>query len=101
MLILQVKELTAEKSVLEGKLARLQDDFTYNLELLDGRDAELSGYEEQFGELQEYLGQVSSENEMLNAQLCTLAKGKSRDCLLPEVIYVRILQGWHFTRSQK
>lgn len=43
--LLQVEELKQQKQALRERLGALQDDFMYNLELLDGRDAELAEFE--------------------------------------------------------
>lgn len=75
-----MKKLESQKAALDGKLGRLEDDFRYNLELLDGRDAELHSYDDQISRLHDGLDQTNNENEKLNAQLCCLAQGRSPKC---------------------
>ena len=66
---LQVEELRQQKRAALDRLLALQEDFEYNLELLDGRDAELELYERRLESLQAELQRCHHENHSLSTQL--------------------------------
>ena len=76
--MIQVQTLQDEKAAIEDKLQRLHEDFKYNLELLDGRDAELHSYEQHMIMLHACADQANEENEKLNICLCQTAQ---RECI--------------------
>jgi hypothetical protein len=65
----QIEELTGHKAALQQWIATLQQDFDYNLELLDGRDAELTHHEEHARKQSDEIVRLSAQNEELMQQL--------------------------------
>ena len=64
-----MEELRQQKRAALDRLLALQEDFGYNLELLDGRDAELAQYERQLESLQAELQRCHHESHSLSTQL--------------------------------
>ena len=74
--LLQVEELKQHKHVLREKLIKLQEDFKYNLELLDGRDRDLELLETQVEAFQAEVKQHLAEKQELGSQLQQLFERK-------------------------
>ena len=77
----QIEELAGHKAALQQWAASLQADFDYNLELLDGRDAELAQHEEWGRQQVEEIARLSAQNQELMRQL--LLAQQSRVSHLP------------------
>ena len=66
---MQIEELAAQKAALQQWAIALQEDFDYNLDLLDGRDAELAQHEEYARIQTEEIAKLSAQNQELVQKL--------------------------------
>ena len=71
----QLSEREQQLSTVSSRFLQLQQDFKYNLELLDGRDAELVQYEAEVQELQSGLEQQECLVEELQSSLTKAQTG--------------------------
>ncbi len=77
MIPLQLTEREEQLSTVSSRFLQLRQDFEYNLQLLDGRDAELMQYEAEVEGLQSGLEQQGCLVEELQASLSKAQTGKT------------------------
>ncbi|CCI49808.1 unnamed protein product [Albugo candida] len=73
------REKESENAILKQKLVKLQEDFQYNLKLLEGRDEELLEYDSTFTTLKKQLHCQTEEISELKAAMAELRSELTRE----------------------
>ncbi len=73
----QLLEREQQLTIVSSRFLQLQQDFQYNLQLLDGRDAELGQFEAEVEGLQSALEQKGSVVDELQASLTQAQTGQA------------------------
>ena len=97
----QVLDMRSQHDLLQASLKALQADFEYNLEILDGRDAELEQYDIQFETLSKELAAQRCQAGKADAQLKHTQKGVNDVLIAPShelLVWTSCARIWMKTR---